>query len=56
MAKNALFLALILVQNGPKWPKLLFYYYITYISVQGVIFNYSLALTLHVVFIFIDYP
>ena len=41
---------------GPKWPKLLFYCYITYIRAQGVIFNYFLALSVSVVFIFIDFP
>ena len=41
---------------GPKWPKLLFYCYITYISVQGVILTYFLVLSASVVFIFIDFP
>ena len=56
MAKNALFLALGLVQNGPKWPKLPFCCYFSYISMQGVIFTYFSVLSSSVVFIFVDFP
>ena len=41
---------------GPKWPKSLFYCYITYMRVQGVIFTYFTALSMSVVFIFIHFP